>query len=84
MKDYIKFIEKKLKDNFKLEQLKIVNNTHKHLKHKFYKPGKYHLLLEIESKYLNSMSKLTAHKEIMRVLREEINNKIHALEIKIK
>jgi len=42
------------------------------------------LTLKIESEELRLLSKLDAHKKIMKILSEELKNQIHALEIKIK
>ncbi len=83
MKDYFKKIEKKLRDQFKCENLIIVDNTHLHVKHKSFVPGKLHLHIKITSDYLKSISKINAHRLIMRVLREELKENIHALEISI-
>ena len=53
-------------------------------KYKFFDNKKYHLRLEIESVYLKSLEKVKAQREIMTILSEELKDKIHALEIKIK
>ena len=42
-----------------------------------------HLKLEIKSNQLSTMNKLDAQRKIMGVLKEDLKNKIHALEIKI-
>ena len=47
-------------------------------------PKKYHLKLEIQSAYLRSLDKIKAQRQIMSLFSEELKNKIHALEIKIK
>ena len=84
MENYFKTIEEKIKKNIKLEKLEIINNSHKHIGHKFFSKEKYHLHLKIESLYLKSISRLNAQKLIMNILKEELKNKIHALEISIK
>ena len=84
MKNYFKEIEKKLKDQIKLEELKIVDNSHKHKGHKFFSPEKLHLHLKIKSLYLKSISRINAQRRIMRVLKEDLEKKIHALEISIE
>tara|TARA_B110000211_G_scaffold195348_2_gene223928 strand:- start:6717 stop:6971 length:255 start_codon:yes stop_codon:yes gene_type:complete len=84
MKNYFKEIEKKLKDQIKLEELKIVDNSHKHKGHKFFSPEKLHLHLKIKSLYLKSISRINAQRIIMRVLKEDLEKKIHALEISIE
>jgi len=63
--------------------IKIIDETHLHQKHKGYIEGKYHFLLEIESSKLNSMSKILAHKSIYKAV-DELMPFIHALSIKIK
>ena len=74
----------KLKKEIEIEQIEIVDNSHKHVKHKSFSPEKFHLHLKIKSLYLNSLSRVTAQKEVMKVLKNELSNKIHALEISIE
>jgi BolA protein len=84
MNNYIKHLENKVKKNLKVEKLKITDNTSKHKTHKFFDKNKYHLFLEIDSKYLKSLKLLDAQRMVMKVLNDEMKTKIHALEIKIK
>ena len=84
MNDFLKFLENKIKKSIKIESILIIDNSNQHRKHKFFESEKYHLRLEIKSVYLNSLSKVKAQREIMKLLVEELKNKIHALEIKIK
>ncbi|MDB3857839.1 BolA family transcriptional regulator [Pelagibacteraceae bacterium] len=84
MENYLKIIEKKIIDKVVLEKLEIINNSHKHKGHKFFSEEKYHLHLKIESLYLKSISRLNAQKLIMNILKEDLKNKIHALEISIE
>ena len=84
MNNFLKFIENKIKENIKIESISIIDNSSLHKKHKFFSADKYHLKLEIKSDYLNSLTKLNAHRVIMNLLAKELNTKIHALEIKIK
>ena len=84
MEDYFKDIEKKLKEKINFEELEIIDNSHKHKGHKFFSEEKYHLHLKIKSLYLKSISRLSAQKLIMNILREDLKTKIHALEISIK
>ena len=84
MSDYIDFIEKRIKKNINLENIKIIDNSFKHKKHKFYKADKCHLYIEIESKFLKSLNKIDAQRNIMKILKDELKTKIHSLEIKIK
>ena len=84
MNNFLKFIENKVKKNIKIENILIIDNSSLHKKHKFFNPEKYHLKLEIESNYLNSLTKMKGQREIMNLLADEMQTKIHALEIKIK
>jgi BolA protein len=84
MENYLKIIEKKIIDKVVLEKLEIINNSHKHKGHKFFSEEKYHLHLKIKSLYLKSISRLNAQKLIMNILKEDLKNKIHALEISIE
>ena len=84
MKNYFDEIEKKLRMQIKFESLEIVDNSHKHKGHKFFSEEKFHLHLKIKSLYLSSISRLSAQKLIMKVLKDDLKSKIHALEISIE
>tara|TARA_B100001939_G_scaffold70019_1_gene58463 strand:+ start:1356 stop:1613 length:258 start_codon:yes stop_codon:yes gene_type:complete len=84
MKNYFEEIEKKLRMQIKFESLEIVDNSHKHKGHKFFSEEKFHLHLKIKSLYLSSISRLSAQKLIMKVLKDDLKSKIHALEISIE
>lgn len=74
-------IEEKLKIAFKPSLLMLTDETHKHLKHRHFQSGKYHLKLEIQSNLLSKLSKLKAHQAIYRVLERFMQGNIHALSI---
>ena len=84
MKIYFDKISAKLRNQIKIEELEIVDNSHKHKGHKFFSAEKFHLHLKFKSLYLKSMSRIDAHKLIMKTLQEDLDNKIHALEISIE
>ena len=84
MENYFEEIKKKLKKEINFEKLEIVDNTYKHESHKSFQKGKYHLKLKIKSVYLKSLKRLDAQKIVMQVLRNDLKNKIHALEISIE
>ena len=83
MKNYFEEICEKLNNKIKIEEINIVDNSHKHIKHKSFSPEKFHLQLKIKSLFLKSMSRVNAQKMIMRVLKDDLKTKIHAIEIKI-
>ena len=84
MKNYFDQINQKLKRQIEIEEILIVDNSHKHRGHKFFSAEKYHLHLKIKSLYLNSISRVNAQKLIMKILQEDLKKKIHALEISIE
>jgi BolA family transcriptional regulator, general stress-responsive regulator len=84
MNNYFDQIIKKLKDKIEIEEIEIVDNSSKHKGHKFFSPEKFHLHLKIKSLYLKSISRVSAQKLVMRVLKEDLNTNIHALEISIE
>jgi BolA family transcriptional regulator, general stress-responsive regulator len=84
MKEFIKSLEKEIRNNLEVNNITIIDNSYKHKKHKFFDKNKCHLYLEIESSYLKNLKTLDAHRLIMKLLGEKMKSKIHALEIKIK
>ena len=84
MKIYFDEISRKLNEEITIEDLEIVDNSYKHKGHKFYTPEKFHLHLKIKSLYLKSLPRLDAQKKIMKVLKDELKSRIHALEISIE
>tara|TARA_B100000989_G_scaffold275918_1_gene235825 strand:+ start:326 stop:592 length:267 start_codon:yes stop_codon:yes gene_type:complete len=84
MKNYFEEICSKLNNEIEIEHIDIVDNSHKHIGHKSFSPEKFHLHLKIKSLYLNSISRVNAQKLIMKVLKDDLSTKIHALEISIQ
>ena len=84
MKNYFEEICVKLNDEIEIEHIDIIDNSYKHKRHKSFSPEKFHLHLKIKSLYLNSISRVKAQKMIMRVLKDDLSEKIHALEISIE
>tara|TARA_Y100000992_G_C20927102_1_gene332618 strand:+ start:51 stop:308 length:258 start_codon:yes stop_codon:yes gene_type:complete len=84
MKNYFEEICEKINNQIKIEDIKIVDNSHKHRGHKSFTPNKFHLHLKIKSLYLNSISRVSAQKMIMKILSQDLKTKIHALEISIE
>ena len=84
MKNYFEEICKKLNNEIEIEHIEIVDNSHKHKGHKSFSPEKFHLHLKIKSLYLDSISRVNAQKMIMKVLKDDLDTKIHALEISIE
>ena len=77
-------IKEKIRQKINPENIILIDNSSSHTKHKFFDPDKLHLKIIIESEKLRKMNKIVAHKEIFSILKKEMKNKIHALEIEIK
>jgi len=84
MMNFFEQIEKKINKKINPENIILIDNSSLHIKHKSFDSNKFHLKIIIKSKKLKSMNKIIAHKEIFSILKDEINNKIHALEIEIQ
>ena len=77
-------IKEKINEKINPENIILVDNSHFHTKHKSFDSNRIHLKLIIKSKKLKNMDKIAAHKEIFSILKNEMKDKIHALEIKIQ
>ena len=84
MMNFFEHIEKKINKKINPENIILIDNSSLHIKHKSFDSNKFHLKIIIKSEKLKSMSKIMAHKEIFSILKDEMNNKIHALEIEIQ
>jgi len=67
---YINQIEKKIKNNIQLEEIKIIDNTDAHRNHKSFQKGKLHLILEIKSNYLKNLKRLEAENQWLKYANE--------------
>ena len=81
--DFFGEIKEKINKKINPENIILIDNSSLHSKHKSFNPGKFHIKIIIRSKKLKSMNKIEAHKEIFSILKNEMKNKIHALEIEI-
>ena len=81
---FLEEIKIKLNKEFNPKKLILVDNSYLHTKHKSFNPNKIHLKIIIESEDLKKIKKIEAHKSIFNLLRHEMKEKIHALEIEIK
>ena len=76
-------VKEKINKKINPENIILIDNSNLHTKHKSFDINKFHLKIIIKSKKLKSMNKIAAHKEIFSILKHEMSNKIHALEIEI-
>ena len=80
---FIDEIKDKINKKINTKNIILIDNSSFHTKHKSFDPDKLHLKIIIESEKLKKMNKIAAHKEIFSILKNEMKNKIHALEIEI-
>ena len=76
-----KIVNKLLKDT-SIKDVKIIDNTYKHLKHNSHQKGKFHIKLEINSDILKNMDRIQSNKVIYKILSEELKTDIHSLQIR--
>ena len=84
MMNFFDKIKEKINDKLSPENIILIDNSSLHVKHKSFDPNKLHLKILIKSEKLRNMSKIEAHKEIFSILKDEMNSKIHALEIELQ
>ena len=82
--NFFEQVKEKINKKINPENVTLIDNSNLHIKHRSFDSNKFHLKIIIKSKKLKSMNKIIAHKEIFSILKDEINNKIHALEIEIQ
>ena len=83
MMNFFDKIKDKINKKINPENLILIDNSSFHTKHKSFDSNKFHLKIIIKSEKLKKMDKIAAHKEIFSILKDEMNNKIHALELEI-
>ena len=84
MKTLIEIVKEKIESIIKDSKVEIIDNTHLHKHHKSFNKSKTHLKIIIESESLKVLNRIDSHKKIISILKDEIKNNIHSLEIKIK
>ena len=82
--DFFDEIKEKINEKINPENIILIDNSYFHTKHKSFDSNKFHLKLIIKSKKLKNMDKIAAHKEIFEILKNEMKDRIHALEIEIQ
>ena len=77
-------IKKKISEQLMIDEILIEDKTYLHLKHKNFKKNKFHIKIFIKSKELSNMSKINSTKKIYDILKLEIKNYIHSIQIILK
>ena len=81
---FLENIKARINKKLNPEQISLIDNSSLHFKHKSFDIHKLHLKLIIKSEKLRKLRKIDAHRVIFSILKDEMKDKIHSLEIKIK
>ncbi len=79
----IEIVKNKLNKNISCESIEIEDKTFLHKNHSSNDKNKFHIRLIITSKYLKEKKKIQSTKEIYKVLKDELKNNIHSIQILI-
>ncbi len=81
LNNLINNIKTKLLESSFVDKVIIEDKTYLHVKHSSHDKNKFHLKLTISSSELKKISKLEATKKVNKILRDEIKNYIHSIQI---
>ena len=80
-------IEKKLRENLTIDFLQVINQSHKHKGHASIKgdeTGETHFDIIIQAKQLQGKSRISGHRIINDLLKDQFEKGLHALSIKVR
>ena len=77
----VKILKEKLTKRIKINNIIIEDKSFLHKKHKNFDKNKFHIKLTIESPELRKISSIKANRKIYEVLKDEMNRRIHSLQI---
>ena len=83
MMNFFDKVKEKINNKLNPENIILIDNSNLHTGHASFDSNKFHLKIIIKSKKLRSINKIEAHKKIFSILKDEMNDRIHALEIEI-
>ena len=79
----IAIVKKKLQKQINLEFINIEDKSFLHKNHSGNQTGKYHLKITLKSDVLSKMSKIESNKKIYKILKDELKEFIHSIQILI-
>jgi BolA family transcriptional regulator, general stress-responsive regulator len=79
--ELIAIVKNKLEAEIIIQNLKIEDKSFLHKNHKGHQKGKFHLKLTIKSDELFKLSKITSTKKIYNILKIELEEHIHSIQI---
>ena len=81
--ELITIVKKKLNHNIDIDNIEVEDKSFLHKNHKSNQVGKFHLKIILYSTELNKMSKIESNKKIYKILRDEMRDYIHSIQILI-
>ena len=81
--DLIAIIKKKLHNEINIESIKIEDKSFLHKNHAGNQEGKFHLKISLISNELKTMNKIESNKKIYKILKKEMKDYIHSIQILI-
>ena len=81
--DLILIVKKKINKNVSVEAIDIEDKTFLHKNHKQNDEKKFHIKLIIKSSELKKMQKIQSTRKIYSILKEELDQYIHSIQILI-
>ena len=79
----ILIVKKKINKSLLVDNIKIEDKTFLHKKHKSHNAKKFHLKLIIRSSELKRMKKIESTRKIYSILKDELDQYIHSIQILI-
>ena len=79
--ELIAIVKNKLESHISIQDIKIEDKSFLHKNHKGHQEGKFHLKLTIKSDELFKLSKITSTKKIYNILKIELEEHIHSIQI---
>jgi len=82
--ELITIVKKKIQNKIMVEKINVEDKSFLHSKHKSNPDGKFHLKIIIESNFLRNKKKIDSTREIYKILKKELKNYIHSIQLNIK
>ena len=77
-------IVKKLSKAFNPYELKVIDESHKHIGHSGYKPeGETHFKIKMKAKVFGGLTRLDMQRQVFKALSKEMESRIHALSLEL-
>tara|TARA_B100000965_G_C19250910_1_gene608689 strand:+ start:101 stop:361 length:261 start_codon:yes stop_codon:yes gene_type:complete len=80
----IEIVKNKLNKNIICDNIEVEDKTFLHKSHKSHDKNKFHIKLIITSDYLKKKNKVESTKDIYKILKKELEENIHSIQILIK